>query len=256
MNTCRPTAILIGLAALAAVLLSAPAAAKDCDGRYFAPADQDNQRPMRKPSAEFAATLEKANGGDAQAQRNLGVMYESAYLVSRCMADAMHWYRLAAEGGDGVAKKWVERKAGFDALGGGGECLGHRCSGSGNAENSVAVLYASPTRGRHFFAPVTINGKTVEGMIDTGATMVAMSAETAQAFGIRFSEGRQSAAMTANGRINTYRVVVPQMEVAGITARNVPVSVGITGQPLIGMSFLSQFDVSITSDTMTMRKRP
>ena len=92
-------------------------------------------------------------------------------------------------------------------------------------------------------------------MIDTGASMVAMSPETAAAFGIKYTTGTQGLASTANGKINTYRVVVPLVEVAGIKVRNVPVSVGITGELLVGMSFLSQLDVSITADTMTMRKR-
>ena len=254
-----PRTFFSGIAMLAAaigLLACAPASARDCDGRHFAADDQDNRHPLRRPPPEFAVTLEKARAGDSREQRSLAVMYEAGYLVSRCMSEAVHWYRLAAEGGDSIAKQWVERRTGFDRLLAERECAGERCNGVGSSDgNNVAVLYASTARGRHFFAPVTINGKTVEGMIDTGASMVAMSTEAAQAFGIRFSEGRQGMAMTANGRINTYRVTVPQMEVAGIRVHNVPVSVGITGPVLVGMSFLSQLDVSMTSDTLTMRKR-
>ena len=117
------------------------------------------------------------------------------------------------------------------------------------------MLYASQQRGRHFFAPVSINGKTVEGIIDTGASMVAMSTDAARAFGINYANGTPGMASTANGKIQTYRVVVPQVDVAGIKVKNVPVTVGITGELLVGMSFLSQLDVSMTSDTLTMKKR-
>ncbi|MFA7290822.1 MAG: retropepsin-like aspartic protease [Rhodocyclaceae bacterium] len=240
---------------LAATFWSSLAVGKDCDGRHFAASDQQNRTPLRQPAPEFLESLDKAKAGDAAEQRNLAVRYESGYMVSRCTEEAARWYAKAAAGGDERARKWMTRQQSFQALNSGAECAGAGCTGSGVEETRVAVLRASPHRGRHYFAPVTINGRTVEGMIDTGASMLAMSTETAKAFGIKYTTGTQGMASTANGKISTYRIVVPLVEVAGIKARNVAVSVGITGELLVGMSFLSQLDVAITADTMTMRKR-
>lgn len=243
------------LAALIGASCAGTAIGRDCDGRYFAAGDDQNRSPLRQPTQEFAASLEKAKAGNAVEQRSIAARYESGYLVSRCADEAARWYHKAAESGDEIARKWVARHQALKVLSEGAECAGDCSGGSTTNEARVAVLRASSARGRHYFAPVTINGRTVEGIIDTGASMVAMSTETANAFGIRFAEGVQGTSSTANGRIMTYRVVVPQVDVAGIKVRNVPVSVGITGDLLVGMSFLSQLDVSISSDTMTMKKR-
>ncbi len=119
----------------------------------------------------------------------------------------------------------------------------------------MAVLYASSSKNDHFFAPVTINGRTAQGLIDTGATTVAMSAEMAKTFGISADKGQSGQSSTANGNITTTHVTVPLIDVAGIKLRNVPVSIGISGDILIGMSFLSRVDVAMGSGTLTMTKR-
>ena len=45
-----------------------------------------------------------ANGGDASAQSNLGVMYRNAQGVPQDYAQAMKWYRLAADQGNASAQ--------------------------------------------------------------------------------------------------------------------------------------------------------
>ena len=77
----------------------------------------------------------------------------------------------------------------------------------------------------------------------------------AKSFGINYSDGKTGQASTANGKVATTLVTVPLIEVAGIKVRNVPVSIGISGEMLIGMSFLSRVNVSMGSGTLTMSKR-
>ena len=48
---------------------------------------------------DFAATKKKAEAGDATAQSNLGVIYSSGAGVPKNMAEALKWYRLAADQG-------------------------------------------------------------------------------------------------------------------------------------------------------------
>ena len=49
--------------------------------------------------ADFAATKKDAESGDAEAQNNLGVMYNKGLGVSEDYAEAVKWYRLAADRG-------------------------------------------------------------------------------------------------------------------------------------------------------------
>ena len=57
-----------------------------------------------------------AEQGDADAQSNLGVMYDSGHGVPQDYAEAVRWYRRAAEQGDASAQFDLGRMYGF-ALG-------------------------------------------------------------------------------------------------------------------------------------------
>ena len=133
-----------------------------------------------------------------------------------------------------------------------GVCANESCGNPAAAGNRMAVLYSDSKRGDHYFAPVTINGKTASGLIDTGATTVAMSPQLAKMFGIEMIEGKMGTSSTANGALSTTRIVVPLIEIAGIEMRDVPVSVGISDGILIGMSFLRRVNVSMAAGTLTM----
>jgi len=244
---------------LAAVLVGSLglslAQAEECDGNYFGENDSANEVPLSRPAKEFAVTYKAAKNGNASAQRSLAVSYETGYLVSKCADKAAYWYGKAAAAGDEGAKKWVSRYKIFSAIRSGPECAGYSCLGRDADEQRVAVLYASANRNDHFFAAMTINGRTVEGLIDTGASSIAVSVETARQLGISFAEGDLGRASTAGGNISTFNVNVPLVDIAGIKLRNIRVTVGISGEPLIGMSFLSRINMSISSGVLTMAKR-
>lgn len=241
--------------ALIGLMCSAQVRGDDCDGKFFAESDNNDENPLTRPTKAFTALYKAARSGDATAQRSLAVAYETGYLVSRCEEKALHWYDKAASAGDDVARKWMSQHKTFAAMRSGPECAGDHCFGPGSEENRVAVLYASPNRRDHYFAPLTINGHTVEGIIDTGASTIAMSAETARQLGIDIAGGKLGRSSTASGTITTTSIVVPLVDIAGIRLRNVPVSVGITGMPLIGMSFLSRVNITMASGQLTMSKR-
>ena len=52
----------------------------------------------------FAGTKVKAEAGDAEAQTNLGVMYDEGQGVEQSFKDAVKWYRKAADQGDADAQ--------------------------------------------------------------------------------------------------------------------------------------------------------
>jgi aspartyl protease family protein len=102
----------------------------------------------------------------------------------------------------------------------------------------------------HFNAEVEINGRAVEVMIDTGATMVALSYEDAERAGLLLNDSDfTSAVSTANGMARVAPVTLDRVSIGDITVRNVPAAVTERGRmrtSLLGMSFLrklSRFDM-------------
>ena len=87
-------------------------------------------------------------------------------------------------------------------------------------------------------------------MIDTGATMVALSYEDAEAAGFRLSDSDFTRAVsTANGVARVAPVTLDRVSIGNITVRDVPAAVAERGRlktSLLGMSFLgrlSRFDM-------------
>jgi len=224
--------------------------AAECANAYFSAEDSEHRTPLAKPSPEFLADLKAARQGKTAAQRNLAVSYEVGYLVAPCREKAIEWYAKAATGGDDYARKALERLQQFFALHGSPECSGSQCALAGN--RATVSLQA---RGNHFYAPVSINGRTIEGVIDTGATLVSMSADTAKFFGIEYAGGSRGKSQTANGVTDIKVVTLPSLSVAGIAVPNVQVAVGDSKHPiLIGMAFLKHVRTNIEGSTLTMSR--
>jgi aspartyl protease family protein len=98
--------------------------------------------------------------------------------------------------------------------------------------------------GGHYWVAGSINGQTVQFMVDTGATAVAMSEPAARRLGIDYRvSGLPMVVNTANGaaqawRINLQRVRVGPLEVLGVDA--VVLAGDSPAEVLLGMSFLSR----------------
>jgi aspartyl protease family protein len=96
----------------------------------------------------------------------------------------------------------------------------------------------------HFNAEAEINGRSVEVMIDTGATMVALSYEDAERAGILLNDADFTRAVsTANGIARVAPVTLDRVSIGNITVRDVPAAVAEPGRmktSLLGMSFLSR----------------
>jgi aspartyl protease family protein len=96
----------------------------------------------------------------------------------------------------------------------------------------------------HFNAAADVNGRSIEVMIDTGATMVALSYEDAETAGFRLSDSDFTRAVsTANGVARVAPVTLDRVSIGNITVRDVPAAVAERGRlktSLLGMSFLSR----------------
>jgi len=96
----------------------------------------------------------------------------------------------------------------------------------------------------HFQTTAYINGRAVEVLVDTGATIVAMPYEDAEAAGIylRDSDFTQRVS-TANGIARVAAVTIDTLTIDDITVRNVRAAVAERGKlttTLLGMSFLGR----------------
>ena len=96
----------------------------------------------------------------------------------------------------------------------------------------------------HFVASAEVNGRTIEVMVDTGASMVAFTWEDAERAGIyvRPSDFTQQV-QTANGTGKIAPVMIDAISIGGITVRNVKAAVverGKLNHTLLGMTFLGR----------------
>ncbi len=95
----------------------------------------------------------------------------------------------------------------------------------------------------HFWASVSINRVKRRMLIDSGATMTAISANTAQSAGIEVNESAfPSIIETANGSIVADKAHVARLQLGSIEARDMPVVVSdaFGDTDVIGMNFLSR----------------
>jgi aspartyl protease family protein len=108
----------------------------------------------------------------------------------------------------------------------------------------------------YFYADVQINGAPVHMVVDTGATVIALSREDAQMAGIATSIGMNDVVgQGADGVVKGEQVTVDRVTLGGKTVQGLPAIVlSNGGQSLLGQSFLSQFaSVKIEGGKMVLR---
>jgi aspartyl protease family protein len=99
-------------------------------------------------------------------------------------------------------------------------------------------------RSGHYFADATVNGIAVRVMVDTGATLVALTADTASRLGIYPSQNAYRLPIaTANGATTAAAVTLDHVRLGNIDVYNVQAAVmpaGALSINLLGMSFLGK----------------
>lgn len=107
------------------------------------------------------------------------------------------------------------------------------------------VLLQADARG-HFVASFKVNGRPVEAMVDTGATVVALNRSTARRAGISLSPSDFDREVdTANGKVKAAVVEIASLQIGRIAVDHVPAVVlddKALATTLIGMSFLQRLD--------------
>ena len=109
----------------------------------------------------------------------------------------------------------------------------------------------------HYYARAEINGRPLDVMVDTGASMVALTYEDAKRAGLRLRPSDFTAEVrTANGVAAVAPVTLERVTIGRITVRNVRAAVAEPGRlekTLLGMSFLSRLArVDISAGRLTL----
>jgi aspartyl protease family protein len=115
---------------------------------------------------------------------------------------------------------------------------------------SQPVQYAGRTvtiprdRRGHFQTDGRIEGQRINFMVDTGASMIALTENDAARIGVRPSRNDYNATVTtANGKVKAARVTLDSVDVGGLVVRDVDAMVlpdGVLSENLLGLSYLSK----------------
>lgn len=137
---------------------------------------------------------------------------------------------------------------GWSARGGGGWS---------SAETPAGAVRIERAGDSHFYAEADIDGARVRTLVDSGASVVALTRRDAEAIGLDVDRlPVTGVARTAGGDVPMRSVMLDSVDVGGIAVRRVRAAVIDTdmGVSLLGQSYLSRLDaVSVEGDTMTLR---
>lgn len=96
----------------------------------------------------------------------------------------------------------------------------------------------------HYFTQAYLNNKPIRVLIDTGATLVALSHEDARKIGLRPKKSDYKVPVnTANGLVHTAAVTLRSVRIGSLEERNIKALVAPPGAQnitLMGMAFLSK----------------
>jgi aspartyl protease family protein len=106
----------------------------------------------------------------------------------------------------------------------------------------------------HYRAEALINNESVDVLVDTGATGVAISQKIADKLKLKSIDAVRT--ITANGDAIGYMVRLDSVKVGGVEAKNVSATIapGLDGDVLLGMSYLGRMDVRLFNNQMTIKQ--
>jgi len=216
-------------------------------------------RHSRRWRAALAGALLGALAAGAQAQSVAfsGMLGDKALLIIDGQARAVpvgatvQGVKLVKLDG-GQAQIEANGKVQILRLGGTAVVAGDPGGGGGGARIILPV-----GSGGHYGGLASINGHPIPFMVDTGATLVAMSVDTAAQLGLDFSSSTATHAISANGTVSARRLTLSRVTVGDVTIYNVDAMVLPQSMPivLLGNSFLSHFQMHSDSNSLVLDKK-
>jgi aspartyl protease family protein len=133
-----------------------------------------------------------------------------------------------------------------------------RLSSTPAAATGAQEIVLSMGLGGHFTSGGAINGRPVQFMVDTGATLVALSQAEAERIGLAWRDAPRAVTQTANGAVPVHRVSLNAVRVGAVEVANVEAIVMPAQMPyvLLGNSFLGRFQMRRDNDVLRLEKRP
>ena len=130
-------------------------------------------------------------------------------------------------------------------------------TGGGSSISRGTRIVLTAGSGGHFVTAGQINGKSVQFMVDTGATSIAMGAQDAERAGINYKAGQMIGISTANGNTQGYRIKLNSVRIGDVEVFDVDAVVTPQAMPymLLGNSFLTRFQMTRENEQMTLVKR-
>lgn len=132
-----------------------------------------------------------------------------------------------------------------------------RVAGSGGVVSGPREIVIPVGPGGHFVTQGAINGRPVNFMVDTGATLIALGQAEADRLGIAWRNGEPGLVNTANGSATAYRITLSRVRVGEVEVSQVPAVVVPQPMPLVllGNSFLTRFKMQRDSDVLRLEAR-
>ncbi len=128
---------------------------------------------------------------------------------------------------------------------------------SAGSSSGSSVTLTADAQG-HYQTLGQVNGGTVNFLVDTGATTIALPSADARRLGINYLNGQRGYTQTANGRAAAYRVTLDTVKVGDITLHAVE-AVVLEGDglkiALLGMSFLNRTEMKRDGQALTLIRR-
>ena len=128
--------------------------------------------------------------------------------------------------------------------------------GTAAAPQDQSIVLPAGSDG-HFMASGSINGRSVQFMVDTGATSIALGQQEADRIGLDWQRAPRSLTQTANGVVPVHSLSLRSVRVGNVELANVAAVVIPVDMPmvLLGNSFLSRFSMRRDGDVMRLDKR-
>lgn len=135
--------------------------------------------------------------------------------------------------------------------------LGQHIGVNFTSSTTQAEVDLWPTNGLYFTAG-SINGFSVDFLVDTGASSIALNAATAQRIGLNFREANKVLVKTASTTEVGYEVYLDLVQIGDIKLNNIRAIVLDSEEPqraLLGMTFLSQLEMVRTDEKLNLKKK-
>ena len=127
---------------------------------------------------------------------------------------------------------------------------------AGDVSLAKVEIYVSPDGS--FYERGQINGRNIEFLVDTGASLIVLSSQQANKIGLDYRNGERTLAATASGNAPIYTITLASVSLGDIELFDVQAGVieGVfPAVPLLGMTFLSQVSMQREGNIMVLQER-